>query len=73
MKQNGCHFPGKIFKLIFIDRNILIFINWNFIYPPVSNKKNTPAQVMVDAGKSLLEPMMASVADAYMPYWASMS
>ena len=63
-RQNGDHFPGDIFKPIFLNENIQISINvsLNFVpYGPI-DYKSALVQIMAwrwAGDKPLSEPLMA--------------
>ena len=64
-RQNGGHFPDDIFKLIFLNEIILIWIKISLKFVPRGRINNIPALVHIIAwcrpgGKPLSEPMMVS-------------
>ena len=78
LRQNGRHFPGKIFKCIFLNENIWITIKISLKFVPKGPINNIPALVQVMAwcrpgDKPLSDPMMVKFTDAYMRHSASMS
>ena len=65
-RQNGRYFPEDIFKLIFLNENVLILIKISLKFVPIGPINNIPALVQVMAwrrpgGKPLSEPMMVSL------------
>ena len=65
-RQNGRHFPDDIFKLIFLNENILISINISLTFIPRGPINNIPTLVQVMAwrrpgDKPLSEPMMVNL------------
>ena len=64
--QNGRHFPNDIFKWIFFNENIWIFIKISMKFVPKGLINNIPALVQIMAwrrpgDKPLSEPMMISL------------
>ena len=62
-RQNGRHFPDDIFKLIFLNENVWIFIKISLKFVPNGPIDNIPALVQIMAwhrpgDKPLSEPMM---------------
>ena len=75
-RQNGRHFTDNIFKCIFLNENVWIFINISLKFVPLCQIHNIPALVQIMAwrqpgNKQLSEPMMVWFAEAYMHHWAS--
>ena len=63
LRQNGRHFPDKIFKWIFLNENVWISINISLKFVPRGPINNIPTLVQVMAwrrpgDKPLSEPMM---------------
>ena len=64
-RQNRCHFPGDIFKYIFLNENVWIVIQVSQKFVPKGPIKNIPAldQIMAwrrPGNKPLFEAMIAS-------------
>ena len=64
--QNGCHFPDDIFKCIFINENVWIYIKISLKCVPKVRINNIPALVQIMAwhhpgDKPLSEPMMVNL------------
>ena len=64
-RQNGRHFPDDIFKCIFLNENVWIFIKISLFFPK-GRINNIPALVQIMAwclrgDKPLSEPMMVSL------------
>ena len=64
--QNGRHFPDDIFKRIFLNGNVRIFIQFSLKFVPRGQINNIPALVQIMAwsrsgDKPLSEPMMVSL------------
>ena len=64
-KQNGRHFPGDVFKCIFLNENVGISLKISLKFVPKGLNNNIPSLVQVMAWrrpgyKSLSEPMMVS-------------
>ena len=77
-RQNGRHFPGDIFKRIFVHENVKISIQITLKFIPKGpiNKKSELVQIMAwcqTSDKPLFEPMMTWFTDAYGRHSASMS
>ena len=77
-RQNDRHFPENIFKCIFLNENDRIPTQISLKFVPRSPTDNKPALVQVMAwhqtgNKTLPEPMMTPMTDAYMRHSASMS
>ena len=65
-RQNGCHFPNDIFKLIFLNENVWVLIKIPLKFVPMGPIKNIPAldQIMAwrrPGDKPLSQPMMVSL------------
>ena len=43
LRQNGCHFPDKIFKCIFLNENVLISIKNSLKFIPKGPIDNIPS------------------------------
>ena len=76
-RQDGHHFPGDIFKRIFLNENVRILIKISLKFVPKGPINNIPALVQIMAwrrpgDKPLFEPKMASLL-AYVRHSASMS
>ena len=61
--QNGRHFPDDMFKCIFVNDNVLTFINITLKFVPKGPINNSPALVQIMAwclpgDKPLSEPML---------------
>ena len=66
LRQDGRHFPDKIFKHIFLNENIWILIKISLKFVPNGPINNIPALVQIMAwrqpgAKPLSEPMMVSL------------
>ena len=64
-RKNGRHFPDDIFKYIFLDEKVSIFIKISLKFVPKYSINNIPALVQIMAwhrpgDKPLSEPMMVS-------------
>ena len=62
-RQNGCHFPDDIFKCIFMNENVWIWIKISLKFVPSGSINNNPALFQITAwhrpsGKPLSEPMV---------------
>ena len=62
-RQNGCHFPDDIFKCIFLNDNVWIWIKSSLKFVPRGLINNIPALVQIMAwrqpgDKPLSEPVM---------------
>ena len=76
-RQNDRHFADDIFERIFLNENILFFIEISIKFVPLFRIDNTPALVQImdwhwTGDKPFSEPMMTYLADAYMRHSASM-
>ena len=65
-RQDGCRIPGNIFKCIFFNENISIWIKISMKFVPKGPINNIPALVQIMAwrrpgDKPLYEPMMVSL------------
>ena len=65
LRQKGCHYPNNIFKCIFFNENIWIWIKIPLKFVPVGSMNNIPALVQImtwrrPGDKPLSEPMMVS-------------
>ena len=65
-RQNGRHFPDDIFKLVFLNENVWIFIKISLKFVSNVLTNNIPPLVQIMAwrwpgDKSLSEPMMVSL------------
>ena len=65
LRQIGRHFPDNIFKWIFFDANVWIFIKMSLKFVPQGPTNNMPALVQIMAwcwpgDKPLSEPMIIS-------------
>ena len=65
-RQDGCHFPGDIFKCIFLNENLWISIKISLKFVLKGPINNIPALVQIMAwrrqgDKPLSEPMMVSL------------
>ena len=65
-RQDGCHFPDDIFKLIFLNENVWIAVKISLKFVPRCPINNIPAMVQIMAwrrpgDKPLSEPMMVSL------------
>ena len=72
-RQYCCHFTDGIFKCIFLNENVWIFINISSKFVPKGQINNIPALVQIMAwcqpgDKPLSEPMMVSVTQ---PQWVN--
>ena len=77
-RQNGCHFPDNIFKVIFFYENCWVLFQISLKYIPNGAINNNPALVLIMAwcwtgDKPLSEPLMAEFNDAHMFHSASVS
>ena len=66
LRQNGRHFPGNIFKCIFLNENVKISIKISMQFVPKGpiNYITTLVQIMAwfrEGNKPLSEPMMVSL------------
>ena len=79
-RQDGRHFPGNIFKCIFLNENVWISINISLKFVPKDPINNIPglAQIMAwcrPGDKPLSEPMMVSLLThicVIRPQWLNM-
>ena len=76
--QNGCHFTDDIFRCIFVNEKICIFIEISLKFVPKGPIHNNPALVQIMAwhligGKPLFEPMLTRFTSAYMRHNGEMS
>ena len=78
-RQNDRHFREDIFNWMFLNENILISsskVSLKFVPKGLIDKITTLVHIMAwhqTGDKSLSEPMMAWVVEAYMPHLASIS
>ena len=66
IRQNGLHFPGNIFKCIFLNENVWNLIEISLKFVPKGPINNIPAMVQIMAqclagAKPLSEPIMVSL------------
>ena len=69
--QSVRHFANNIFKCIFLNENVRIFIQFSLTFVPKGHVNNKSAFVLVMAcrlfgNKPLPEPMMSQFINAYM-------
>ena len=69
-RQNGRHFPDDIFKCIFCNANVRIWIQFSLKFVPNGPIDNKPALVQVMTrrlfgAKPLPEPMLSQFTDTY--------
>ena len=78
LRQSGRHFADDIFKCIFLNEKVLIFIQISLKLVPKNpiNNKSTLFQIMAwcwSGDKPLSEPMLVYLTDTYICHSASMS
>ena len=77
-RQDSSHFPTDIFKYIFLNENVWIFVTISLKFVPKGSINNIPSLVQIMAwpwsgDKPLSGPILAFFIDAYMRHSASMS